>query len=50
MKDAANNGCFHSGRKDTDDILFNPNVFTDFKLAGSEEVVFLLLIIIPCFF
>ncbi|KAH0784381.1 hypothetical protein KY290_003979 [Solanum tuberosum] len=39
VKDAANHCCFHSGRKDTDDILFNPNVFTDFKLAGSEEEI-----------
>ncbi|PHT60200.1 Clustered mitochondria protein [Capsicum baccatum] len=39
VKDAGNNCCFHSGRKDTDDILFNPNVFTDFKLAGSEEEI-----------
>lgn len=23
-----------------EDILFNPNVFTEFKLAGSEEVFF----------
>lgn len=40
MKDAGNNCCSHSGRTDTEDILFNPNVFTDFKLAGSEEVIF----------
>ncbi|KAM3265268.1 clustered mitochondria protein isoform X3 [Capsicum annuum] len=39
VKDAGNNCCFPSGRKDTDDILFNPNVFTDFKLAGSEEEI-----------
>ncbi|KAK4379651.1 hypothetical protein RND71_001513 [Anisodus tanguticus] len=40
VKDAGNNCCSHSERKDTEDILFNPNVFTDFKLAGSgEEIV-----------
>ncbi|CAN4110411.1 unnamed protein product [Withania somnifera] len=39
VKDAGNNCCVLSGRKDTDDILFNPNVFTDFKLAGSEEEI-----------
>lgn len=29
----------HSDRKDaTKEILFNPNVFTEFKLAGNPEV------------
>ncbi|XP_009763155.1 clustered mitochondria protein isoform X1 [Nicotiana sylvestris] len=39
VKDAGNNCCSHSGRTDTEDILFNPNVFTDFNLAGSEEEI-----------
>lgn len=34
-------GC-HSDRKDaTKEILFNPNVFTEFKLAGNPEVAYL---------
>ena len=33
-------GC-HSNKKDaTKDILFNPNVFTEFKLAGNPEVTY----------
>ncbi|KAJ8565661.1 hypothetical protein K7X08_008237 [Anisodus acutangulus] len=39
VKDAGNNCYSHSERKDTEEILFNPNVFTDFKLAGSEEEI-----------
>lgn len=33
-------GCAHAARGEMcEEILFNPNVFTEFKLAGSQEVI-----------
>lgn len=29
-----------------EEILFNPNVFTEFKLAGNQEVIFATLLIL----
>lgn len=34
-------GCDAGTEKLCEEIFFNPNVFTEFKLAGSHEVIYL---------
>lgn len=36
----------HSNKDESKEILFNPNVFTEFKLAGNKEVLYITLWII----
>lgn len=36
-------GCHSNGKDATKEIVFNPNVFTEFKLAGNPEVAYLIL-------
>lgn len=46
-KDSGEERCCESEKKDiSQEILFNPNVFTEFKLAGSPEVIYSSLVLV----